>query len=41
MNHNDDFDRTVDDALAEYRDAEPLAGVEERVLQRLRLQHRT
>jgi len=38
MMNNDEFDRIVDDALAEYRDAEPLVGLEERVMQRLRLQ---
>jgi hypothetical protein len=38
MTHNDDFDQVLDDALAEYRDAEPLAGLEDRVLQRLQLQ---
>ena len=38
MTHNDEFDQILDDALAEYREAEPLAGLEARVLQRLRLQ---
>ncbi len=37
MKHNDEFDRILDDALSEYREAEPLAGVEERVLARVRL----
>src|SRR5271169_5365271 len=35
MNCNDEVDPILDDALAEYRDAEPLAGLEERVLRRL------
>jgi len=38
MRIDDEFDQVLDDALAEYREAEPLAGLEERVLQRLRLQ---
>jgi hypothetical protein len=38
MTHTDEFDQILDDALAEYREAEPLAGLEGRVLQRLRLQ---
>jgi hypothetical protein len=38
MTHNDEFDQILDDALAEYREAEPLTGLEDRVLQRLRLQ---
>ena len=38
MNNNDEFDNILDDALAEYRDAEPLAGLEARVLQRVRMQ---
>jgi cytoskeletal protein RodZ len=37
MNHDEEFDRVLDEALAEYRDAEPLAGMEHRVLQRVRL----
>jgi len=37
MNNNDEFDQILDDALAEYREAEPLARLEDRVLQRLRL----
>lgn len=37
MNYNDEFDHVLDDALAEYRDAGPLAGMEQRVLQRVRL----
>ncbi len=36
MNYNDEFDHVLDDALAEYRDAGPLAGMEQRVLQRVR-----
>jgi hypothetical protein len=35
MTMNDEFDNILDDAMAEYRDAEPLAGVEGRVLRRL------
>ena len=38
MTHNDEFDQVLGQALAEYRNAEPLAGLEDRVLQRLRLQ---
>ena len=38
MNYDDEFDRILDDALIEYRDAEPLAGMEVRVVQRVRLQ---
>ncbi len=38
MTHNDEFDQVLDDALSEYREAEPLAGLEDRVLQRLQLQ---
>jgi len=37
-NHNQneaEFDNLLDQALVEYRDAEPLAGLEDRVLQRL------
>lgn len=37
MNYNDEFDSVLEEALAEYRDAEPLDGVEERVLHRMRL----
>jgi hypothetical protein len=35
MTYNDEFDQLVDEALGEYRDAEPLAGLESRVLWRL------
>jgi len=35
MTMNDEFDNILDDALAEYREAEPLAGLEGRVLRRL------
>jgi len=35
MNHSDEFDRILDQALAEYRDAQPLSGFAERVLQRM------
>jgi hypothetical protein len=38
MNDNDEFDQILDNALSEYRDAEPLADLENRVLQRLQLQ---
>ena len=38
MNSNDEVDNLLDDALAHYRDAEPLAGIEERVLRRLQLE---
>jgi hypothetical protein len=38
MNHKDEFDSILDHALAEYRDAEPLAGLEGRVLRRLQAQ---
>lgn len=37
MKSNDELDRTIDGALAGYSDAEPLAGLEERVLNRVRL----
>lgn len=35
MTMNDEFDNILDDALAEYREAEPLAGLEGRILRRL------
>jgi len=35
MNHNEELDRTLDQALNEYRDAEPLAGMEDRILRRI------
>ncbi len=38
MNDNEHLDNILDEALGEYREAEPLAGIEDRVLQRLRLQ---
>jgi hypothetical protein len=38
MTFNDEFEQMLDDALAEYRKAEPLAGLEDRVLQRLKSQ---
>jgi hypothetical protein len=38
MNHNDEFDQVLDEALAEYRDAAPLTGMEHRVLQRVRIE---
>lgn len=38
MNQDDQLERILDQALSEYRLAEPLAGLEERVLQRLRVQ---
>ncbi len=37
MKHSDEFEDILHGALAEYRDAEPLAGLEDRVLCRLRL----
>jgi len=36
MKHNDEFDKVLHDALAEYREAEPLTGLEQRVLRRVR-----
>jgi hypothetical protein len=36
MQNNGELDRTIDSALAAYSDAEPLAGLEERVLYRVR-----
>ena len=38
MNDNEQLDNILDEALSAYREAEPLAGIEDRVLQRLRLQ---
>ncbi len=38
MTFNDELDQMLDEALAEYRKAEPLAGLEGRVLQRVKLQ---
>jgi hypothetical protein len=38
MNNTKNLDPILDEALSEYREAEPLAGLEDRVLQRLRLQ---
>ncbi len=38
MKTNDEFDNLLYDALTEYRDAEPLAGLEDRVLRRVRCQ---
>lgn len=38
MNNHEHLDRILDDALNEYREAEPLAGLEDRVMQRLLLQ---
>ena len=35
MNHDEHLDNLLDEALTEYRDAEPLAGLEDRVLDRL------
>ena len=34
----DELDQLIDSAMAEYADAEPLAGLEERVLERVRLE---
>lgn len=36
-NHEGELDRLLDNALVTYREAEPLAGMEDRVLQRMRL----
>lgn len=38
MKTNDEFDRIMSDALSEYREAEPLAGLEDRVLRRVQQQ---
>lgn len=38
MKPNQDFDSIVDQALAHYRDAEPLSGLDDRVLQRVAVQ---
>ena len=38
MTNHDQFDEFLDHALSEYRDAEPLSGLENRVLQRLQSQ---
>ncbi len=38
MTLHDELDRILDDALVEYRQAEPLAGLEDRVLQRVKSQ---
>ncbi len=35
MNNHDELDNIVDHALSEYRNAEPLAGLEDRVLRRI------
>lgn len=35
MTHKDEFEELLHEALSEYRDAEPLAGLESRVLRRL------
>jgi len=35
MNHANEFDSILNEALREYREAEPLAGIEDRVLRRL------
>jgi hypothetical protein len=40
MENNDDLDRMIDSALAGYSSAQPLAGLEERVLNRVRLSAR-
>ncbi len=36
MNHETEFDNILDAALREYREAEPLAGIEDRALRRVR-----
>jgi hypothetical protein len=38
MTLHDELDQMLDDALAEYREAEPLAGLEDRVLMRVKSQ---
>ena len=38
MNHNDEFDQILDEALAKYSEAEPLTGMEHRILERVRMQ---
>lgn len=38
MNTNNELDRLLDQALNEYRDAEPLSGIEDRVLRRITTQ---
>ena len=38
MNDDEQLDNILDEALSEYREAEPLAGLEDRVLQHLLLQ---
>ena len=38
MTFHDELDQMLDDALAEYREAEPLAGLEDRVLMRVKSQ---
>jgi len=38
MKQNDELDRRLDQALAEYRDAEPLTGMEDRILRRVTAQ---
>jgi len=40
MEGNDELDRRIDSALVGYSDAEPLAGLEERVLRRVRVASR-
>jgi predicted outer membrane lipoprotein len=35
MNHNDNLDRILEEAMREYRDAEPLSGMEDRILRRI------
>lgn len=39
MKTTDEFDRILNNALCEYREAEPLAGLEDRVLRRLQQQN--
>ena len=38
MNHENEFDTLLDQALAEYNQAEPIAGMENRVVERIRRQ---
>ncbi|MGA9565684.1 MAG: hypothetical protein WBS19_09200 [Candidatus Korobacteraceae bacterium] len=38
MNHNQELEKILDQALSEYRDAEPLSGLEDRVMRRIQEQ---
>lgn len=41
MNQNEEFDAILDQAMSEYRDAEPLAGLEQRVLHKVQVRQRS